>query len=177
MAMLEAAPRIRFTASVPSGPTVVWDGCSDRACCASLTRAGRSAFSSMGRPRSLRTTFAVLSMSSLALPTARAGSVVMARWIRRSCSMMASGVRSDSRDAGVSCACLGRRSSSSSCSRAGVSRSKMRSRRPCQLPEPVMPFRFQYVRKVVKSRNGSRIVTPERPAAVVRVRSTAVISE
>ncbi|WP_344429081.1 hypothetical protein [Amycolatopsis minnesotensis] len=45
-----------------------------------------------GSPRSSRTTFAVLSISSLALPLASAGSLMMARWMRSSCSWMAEGL-------------------------------------------------------------------------------------
>ena len=83
--MPETAPRIFLTASLLSGPDVAEEGCSPRACCASLTSAGRSALSSTGMPRSVSTTFAVLSISSFALPIAKAGSSMMACWMRLSC--------------------------------------------------------------------------------------------
>jgi hypothetical protein len=87
--MLETAPRIFFTPSLPSGPVAVDDAWRPSACCASFTSAGRSALGSMGSPRSVRITLAVLSISSLALPMASAGSSTMAAWIWLSCCLMA----------------------------------------------------------------------------------------
>lgn len=74
----QAPPRIRLTPSLLSGPATA-EGCRPRASCAALASSGRSAFSSTGWPSSRRTTLAVLSISSLAVPTASAGSSLTAR--------------------------------------------------------------------------------------------------
>lgn len=61
------------------------DGCRPRTCWAARMSVDNSALSSTGRLRSLSTTLAVLSVSSFALPTARAASSRIACWIRPSC--------------------------------------------------------------------------------------------
>jgi hypothetical protein len=79
--MVVTAPRMRLTPSLLSGPDLV-EGSSPSESCAARASLGRSDLSSNGWPRSVSTTLAVLSISSLALPTASAGSSLIARLMR-----------------------------------------------------------------------------------------------
>jgi hypothetical protein len=107
LAMVVTAPRMRLTPSLPSGPDPV-EGPSPSESCAARANLGRSALSSTSWPRSERTTLAVLSISSFALPTASAGSSPIARLMRSKPSRMADGSASLAID------------SIDSCGRAGV---------------------------------------------------------
>src|ERR1700758_3509902 len=102
LAIVVTAPRMRLTASLPSGPDPV-EGSSPRKSCAARANLGRSDLSSNGWPRSVRTTLAVLSISSLALPTASAGSSLIARPMRSNPSRMADGSASLAMDSIDSC--------------------------------------------------------------------------
>ena len=102
LAMVVTAPRMRLTPSLPSGPDPV-EGSRPSESCAARASSGRSDLSSNGWPRSVRTTLAVLSISSLALPTASAGSSPIARLMRSKPSRMADGSASLAMDSIDSC--------------------------------------------------------------------------
>lgn len=104
--MVVTAPRMRLTPSLPSGPDPV-EGSSPSESCAARASLGGSNLSSNGWPRSVRTTLAVLSISSLALPTASAGSSLIARLMRSKPSRMADGSASLAMDSIDSCGPIG----------------------------------------------------------------------
>jgi hypothetical protein len=87
-------------AAVRSGPV---EGSSPSESCAARANLGRSDLSSNDWPRSVSTTLAVLSISSLTLPTASAGSSLIARLMRSKPSRMADGSASLAMDSIDSC--------------------------------------------------------------------------